>query len=229
MIHNITTIAFDADDTLWENEDYFRENEKKVWEILSEYSSYEEASKIQIQAIIDNIPLFGYGIKNFMLSTIQSLDKITNGTAPYSLVKQILDMGIEQINKPIVLMPNIIETLEYLKDKYRLVMATKGDLMEQKGKIKRSGLEHYFEHIHIMDNKDEENYSTLLKTINCPTENFLMIGNSMKSDVAPVINIGGYAIHIPYKTTWFFETIDEKITSERFLPLEKITQLREIL
>ncbi len=226
MNSNITTIAFDADDTLWVNEPYFRESEDEVANILSDYKSRDEILDILLHTNVNNIPKYGYGVKGFILNLVEAVDTITEGTASFELLKRVLQVGIKQLDMPMVLIPGVEETLQYLQDKYRLVVATKGDLQEQKAKFVKSGLSHFFSHFEVMDEKTEENYRTLLNTLNCKPENFLMVGNSLKSDILPVLNIGANAVHIPFHSTWAHELIKEEINSNR---LTKLTDIKQII
>ena len=198
---NIKVIAFDADDTLWDNENYFQETEKKFFELMEEYLPQHSAARELLRIEIKNLPLYGYGIKAFMLSMIEAAMTISNKTISVSVVEKIIDYGRELLQKPIQKLDGVDEVLENLKGRYRLVVATKGDLLDQERKLKKSGIEHYFHHTEIMSEKGEADFRKLIKHLDIPPENFLMIGNSLKSDVLPVLNIGGHAFHIPYHIT----------------------------
>ena len=222
----IKVIAFDADDTLWDNENYFQETEKKFFELMEEYLPQHSAARELLRIEIKNLPLYGYGIKAFMLSMIEAAMTISNKTISVSVVEKIIDYGRELLQKPIQKLDGVDEVLENLKGRYRLVVATKGDLLDQERKLKKSGIEHYFHHTEIMSEKGEADFRKLIKHLDIPPENFLMIGNSLKSDVLPVLNIGGHAFHIPYHITWGHEKIEYEVKHDNF---RQFTSIREIL
>jgi putative hydrolase of the HAD superfamily len=226
---NLKVIAFDADDTLWINETYFDETEQKFCGLMGDYLSHQGISKELFKIEIDNLKLYGYGIKGYILSMIEAAMKISNNTIPIEIIEKIIQYGKELLDKPIVLLDGVEETLEALKGKYKLVVATKGDLLDQRRKLHNSGLGHYFHHIEVMSDKQEIDYSDLIKRLEIPASEFFMIGNSLKSDVLPVLNIGGHAAHIPFHTTWAHEKIDHTIEHENFRSFEKITELLELL
>jgi putative hydrolase of the HAD superfamily len=226
---NITTIAFDADDTLWINEPYFREVENKFCALLEDYLPAHAVSKELYAIEIKNLPLYGYGIKAFILSMIETVLKVTDQSAPPELVQKAIDYGQEMLNKPIELLDGVEETLYLLKPKYRLVVATKGDLLDQERKLKKSGLEHLFHHIEIMSDKQEPDYLKLLRHLDCNPADFLMVGNSLKSDVMPVLAIGGHAAHVPYHTTWEHERIDVRIDHPCFYEVHSIADITAYL
>ncbi len=225
----IKVIAFDADDTLWVNEPNFQEAEKEFCTLLKGYLPGETVSSELFKTEIENLPLYGYGAKGFVLSMIETLVRITNNAASLELVQKVIDLGKGLLLKPIELLDGVEDVLVKLNGDYRLVMATKGDLLDQERKLSYSGLEKHFHHIIIMKNKKTADYVKLLKNINCEPENFLMVGNSLKSDVLPVLEIGGYAVHVPFHTTWAHEEIEEAIDNPKFLEASNITELLTIL
>ncbi|PAW94337.1 HAD family hydrolase [Mucilaginibacter sp. MD40] len=226
---NIKVIAFDADDTLWVNEPYFRASEEKFCALLSEYASQHELERELFKTEIENLALYGYGIKGFVLSMIETALKVSCNTVTSAIVEQITELGKQMLNQPIELLEGVEQVLQTLKDKYRLVVATKGDLLDQERKLKRSGLSSYFHHIEIMSEKDDANYLKLLKHLDVKADEFLMIGNSLKSDILPVLNIGGHGVHVPYHITWAHEQIEDSIDSERFRNVEHITEILDYL
>jgi putative hydrolase of the HAD superfamily len=213
---NIKVIAFDADDTLFINETYFDETEKKFCGLMEDYLSHQGISKELFTVEINNLKLYGYGIKGYILSMIEAAMTISNNTIPIEVVEKILQFGKELLQKPIVLLDGVEETLDALHGKYKLVVATKGDLLDQRRKLHNSGLGHYFHHIEVMSDKQEKDYIDLIKRLEIEPSEFFMIGNSLKSDVLPVLAIGGHAVHIPFHTTWAHEKIDHKVVHERF-------------
>lgn len=222
-LKNIEIIAFDADDTLWENENFFRDGEKQFCEILNEFQPNELIMKELFRVEVQNMEIYGYGIKAFILSLVETALLVSKKQVRPEQVEAILDIGKSMLEKEVILLDGIREVLEELSPRYRLVLATKGDLLDQERKLKKSGLMNYFHHIEVMTHKKEENYQQLLKHLDIEADQFLMIGNSLKSDILPVINLGGAAVHVPYYTTWVFEQMNpEDIKSDRFFELKKI-------
>lgn len=229
ILSNVEVIAFDADDTLFINEPYFEEAERKFCVLFEDYLSHQSLSKILFNTQIDNLPIYGYGIKGYILSMIEAAIKITNGTGSTKMMSKILEIGKELSRQPIVLLDGVEETLAQLHGKYKLVVATKGDLKDQQRKLHDSGLGNYFHHIEVMADKAELNYEKLFNRLEVQSENFLMIGNSLKSDVLPVLNCGGWAIHVPFHTTWEHERIDHEIVHNKFKSCKKISDILPLL
>jgi putative hydrolase of the HAD superfamily len=226
---NLKVIAFDADDTLFVNETYFEETEKKFCLLMSDYLSSQSLSQELLKTQVNNLPLYGYGIKGYILSMIETAIQVSDGTISPKGIHKITELGKELIQKPIELLDGVEETLAALNGKYKLVVATKGDLKDQQRKLHDSGLGHYFHHIEVMADKQEINYEKLLKRLEIEPSEFFMIGNSLKSDVLPVLNIGGYAVHVPFHTTWAHEKIEHTIVHPNFKAVEKITEILPIL
>jgi putative hydrolase of the HAD superfamily len=219
-------IAFDADDTLWVNEPYFQETEQKFCGLLEDYVPHHTAAQELYKTEIQNLALYGYGVKGFMLSMVETALRVSNNTAPLSIIEKAISYGKDLLEKPIELLDGIEEALHLLKkNNYRLVVATKGDLLDQERKLKKSGLEHYFHHIEIMSDKQEADYRSLIKHLDIAPENFLMIGNSLKSDVLPVLAIGAHAVHIPYHTTWAHEKVEHPIEHPNFRQFNSVKEL----
>lgn len=225
MKENIKVIAFDADDTLWVNEPYFQEAEKQFCALLGNYLPQDEIAKILFQTEIKNLPLYGYGAKGFLLCMIETANRISENKASSTVISEIIEIGQDLLQKPIELLKGVPETLESLKDDFQLIVATKGDLLDQERKLKNSGIEHYFQHIEIMSEKKMEDYQKLLRHLNCPPENFLMLGNSVKSDILPILELGANAGYIPYDVTWAHEQQEQTIESERFVQLQSIDEI----
>jgi putative hydrolase of the HAD superfamily len=226
---NHKTIAFDADDTLWHNEPYFDEAQAKFCDLFHDYASHQELLRMILNHQVKNLPLYGFGIKAFTLSMLETALEITQNTINGTVMQQILRIGKELLQKPVELLPNVEEVLSKMNAKHKLIVATKGDLKDQHRKLHDSGLGHYFHHIEVMSDKTEADYSKMLKRLDCNPEDFVMIGNSLKSDVLPVLNIGGIGIHVPYHTTWEYEKIDFEIKHPKFIALTDIKQVLEIL
>jgi putative hydrolase of the HAD superfamily len=197
--------------------------------MMSDYLSKQGLSQELFKTEVDNLHLYGYGIKGYTLSMIEAAMKISNNTLSVEVIAKIIDLGKELLQKPIELLDGVEETLKALKGKYKLIVATKGDLKDQQRKLHDSGLGIYFHHIEVMADKQEVNYEKLLKRLEIESKEFFMIGNSLKSDVLPVLGIGGYAVHIPFHTTWEHEKISHKVDHPNFRTVDKITDVLEIL
>jgi putative hydrolase of the HAD superfamily len=225
MYKNIKVIAFDADDTLWVNEPYFQATEREFCALLEDYLPHHEMSAELLKTEIKNIPIYGYGIKGFMLSMIETALQVTDNQIDSATLSKIIALGKAMLNQEIELLEGVEDVLQSLYGKYKLVLATKGDLLDQERKLQGSGLEKYFHHIEIMSEKDEKGYQKLIQHLDIQSDEFLMIGNSLKSDVLPVLNIGGYAYHVPYHTTWALERIETDIKHDNFKHFDKILDI----
>ncbi|WP_294244183.1 HAD family hydrolase [uncultured Chryseobacterium sp.] len=228
-MNSIHTIAFDADDTLWINEPYFQEAEAAFCRLFENDHPYPFVAGELLTTEICNLHLYGYGIKGFMLCMAETAVRISHGRAPLSLMSEILAIGHDLLQKPVELLEGVTETLNALTGKYRLIAATKGDLLDQERKLKKSGLLACFHHIEIMSDKKTEDYRKLMDHLDCRPEHFLMIGNSMKSDILPVLETGGYAAYVPYHVTWAHEQHDDTPESERFMQVKNIRELLKFL
>ncbi len=227
----IKVIGFDADDTLWLNMTYFEEIEKSYCELLKEFISAEDLSKILFKNEIKNMDIYGYGVKSFMLSMVETAITVSNYKVSNKTIEEIINMGKHLLYRPVVLLDGVEKVLNILSKKYKLIVATKGDLVDQESKLKRSGLSQYFHHVEIMSDKTEENYKEMLNHLDINPENFLMVGNSLKSDIIPVVNIGGNGVHIPFHITWQHEIVDEgKLKNiEKFVEINNINNLLDIV
>jgi len=225
----LKVIAFDADDTLFVNEPYFQETEEKFCALMSDYLSHQGLSQELFKTEIANLDLYGYGIKGYVLSMIEAAMRISSNTISIEVIEKIIVLGKDLLQKPIELLDGVEDTLKALQGKYKLVVATKGDLKDQQRKLHDSGLGAYFHHIEVMADKQEINYQKLLKRLEIEPEEFFMIGNSLKSDVLPVLAIGGHAVHIPFHTTWEHEKISHKVEHPNFRTLENISEILPLL
>ena len=223
-----STIFFDADDTLWENELFFREAEAQFIRLLEDYTTPEGVQHMLWQKQEDNIPLFGYGSKTYMIGMTDAALDLCGGHLPehiyYGVKKIVTDLAFHDFR----LIDGVIETLEALQDSYNLVVATKGDVTEQMFKYRRSGLDRYFHHCEVMENKDEKNYLELAAKHDLEPDQILMIGNSVKSDIAPVVNNGGWAIHTPHEVVWVHEMMDMP-ESDRIIEVNNIKEVVKYL
>jgi putative hydrolase of the HAD superfamily len=219
------TIFIDADDTLWENEQYVRNDEAKFIELLKDYTGPEGVQQMLWQKQEENIPLFGYGSKTYLIGMTDAAMDLCGGHLPdniyYGIKKIITELAFHELE----IIDGVVETLEALQSRYKLIVATKGDLTEQLGKFRVSGLGKYFHHCEVMENKDEKNYLELAAKHDLDPSKMLMIGNSVKSDIAPVVNIGGTAIHTPHEIVWVHEMMDMP-ESDRII---EVSEIREIL
>lgn len=230
MPNSIKVIGFDADDTLWVNEPYYRETEEKFCELLKEYLPKDKLNQELFNTEINNLELYGYGIKAFTLSLVETAIRISNAKVPASTIETIIELGKEQLNKPNHLLEGVNGVLETLRGKYKLIVATKGDLLDQERKLKNSNLLQYFHHIEIMSDKQESNYKDLLKHLEVEPNEFLMVGNSLKSDIVPILNLGGYGVYVPFHVTWQHEYHDEEeIKNDKFYKLSSIDELPKLL
>ncbi|MBT8292803.1 MAG: HAD family hydrolase [Eudoraea sp.] len=226
---NIKVVGFDADDTLWVNETYFREAEEKFAELLENYETKNKVDQELFKMEMNNLELYGYGIKGFMLSMIESAMELSNNNVPPQTITEILNLGKEMIARPVELLEGVEEVLQKLARKYRLIVLTKGDLLDQERKLERSGLTKYFHHVEVLSDKKEENYKNLLDHLEIKTNEFLMIGNSLKSDVLPIMNIGAKAVHVPFHTTWAHEHIAPEEHNNDHLTLNTLSEILKYL
>jgi putative hydrolase of the HAD superfamily len=226
---NLKVIAFDADDTLWHNEPYFDEAQERFCHLFQDFASSQEILGLILNHQIKNLPLYGFGIKAFTLSMIESALQLTNHQITGKGIEQIMAIGKDLLQKPVELLPEVENVLQQLNGTHKLIVATKGDLKDQHRKLHDSGIGHYFHHIEVMSDKTEIDYQKMLGRLEVQPDNFVMIGNSLKSDVLPVLNLNGHAIHIPYHTTWAYERIDYTIEHPNFKTIEKITEVLPFL
>ena len=217
-------IGFDADDTLWHNERLFSMTQEKFRGILKEHAS-DLVDRTLYETERKNLQMFGYGIKGFVLSMIETSIQLTNGDITGKEIEQIMDFGREMLGAPIQLLENVESVLQQLKKKYSLFLITKGDLIDQETKIARSGLSEYFDAIEILTEKDEETYLKVLEKYQIKPNHFLMVGNSLRSDVLPVLKIGGAVVYVPYEIDWAHEKASKPSESEFFHEMEQIGQL----
>lgn len=226
----ITTIAFDADDTLWHNENLFEEQHQKFCQLLSEFHDAATVEKTLFQTEMGNLERYGYGIKSFTLSSIETAIELTDGAIRADELRRIIDFGKSMLDHPVELLDGVAEVVEALSKDYRLVLITKGDLRDQERKIAQSGLAHCFEHVEVVSDKNVESYDRVFRRTGIEPRHLLMVGNSLKSDILPVLDLGGSAAHIPYHLTWAHEQVTTPPNEHsRFYELESIKQLPELL
>lgn len=224
---HIKVIGFDADDTLWVNETYFREAEIEFCELMKAYETPNKTDQELFKMEMKNLPLYGYGVKAFALSMVEMALEISNYHVSQKTIQSILNIGKNMLEKPVELLDGVEEVLKTLSKKYRLILATKGDLLDQERKLEKSGLTDYFHHIEVMSDKQDANYSKLLNHLDIKSSEFLMIGNSLKSDILPLVNLKAHAIHVPFHTTWAHEQVTENETNGK--SYKTVSSLRDVL
>lgn len=226
----IDLIVFDADDTLWHTEIHYIQAQEDVKQLLSPWGTSERIDSIVHASIIDNLPQYGYGIKAFILSLIEVAIQISGGEIGADRIEQILSIGKTMIAGEVVLRPHVIETLQSLSPTYRTMILTKGDLLDQSTKVKRSGIAQYFNMVEIVNDKTPETYAAILDKYRIEPQNFLMVGNTIRSDIHPVLAVGGTAVHIPADSTWEHEMVPDFDTSQNgFYELDHIGQLPDLI
>ncbi len=227
---NIKVIGFDADDTLWVNETYFREAEITFSKLLSQYETHNKIDQELFKVEMENLPLYGYGVKGFVLSMVEMALKISNNTISNETIDAILTIGKDMLNKPVELLEGVQVVLEVLSKTHKLILVTKGDLLDQERKLEKSNLSHYFHHIEILSDKQVVNYSKLLNHLDIKPSEFLMIGNSLKSDVLPLLELKAHAIHVPFHTTWLHEqTNNDDNKNNDYKTVKSLTDILEFL
>ena len=229
MLSQIKVIGFDADDTLWVNEPFYQEVEKEFCQIMKPYLTEKKTSEELFKTEMQNLEIYGYGAKGFLLAMIETALRATKGKITSAEINQILEIGKTLLAMPIQLLDGVENVLQKLQGKYKLILVTKGDLLDQERKLQNSGLIDYFHHIEIMSDKHENNYKKLLAHLDIQPEEFLMVGNSIKSDILPVINIGAKADHIPFEVTWQHESNHSTPDSETFITISEISKILNIL
>ena len=226
----IKVLAFDADDTLWDCQSWFDDVERRCCELLSPWATPREVSEGLVNTERKNLSLTGYGTKAFTLSLIENAVRVTREQLTGDIIQQLLDMGKELLEFPTTPLPEVEETLKRLAEqrRYRLVVFTKGELMDQEAKLQRSGLEQYFSHMETVSNKTEREYRQLCENLGVAPEQTIMIGNSFRSDIAPALAAGAWAVHIPYHVVWAMEK-SEEFPHERLRKIEHFSEILDVL
>ena len=222
----IDVIAFDADDTLWHNEPIFHATEAQFAEMLAAYHPAEWVRDRLFATEMKNLGHFGYGIKGFILSMIETAIELTEARVTGAEVQRIIQWGHEMLHHPVELLDGVRETVESLAGRYKLMLLTKGDLFDQESKLARSGLGEFFDAVEIVSTKNAATYGAIMRRHGVPPERFLMVGNSLRSDVLPALEAGAQAVHIPYELTWAHERLDEEaLAGKEFGVVETILAL----
>lgn len=225
----ITTLGFDADDTLWRNVHLFRLTEDRFADLLADYTDKGNLKERLLDAERRNVLHYGYGVKSFTLSMIETAIEVTDRQVPAEVLSQILEAGREILTEPVAPLPHVADTLRALSEDHRIVLITKGDLFDQERKITSSGLDVYFDAIEVVSEKTAETYQTLFKRHGSGADQAMMIGNSLKSDILPALNAGAYGAHVPYEITWALEEADKPENSTRFHQLDNIGKVPGLL
>ena len=229
MDARLTTIGFDADDTLWHNERFFRLTEARFTEMLGEHAPAEDVSRRLLEAEKRNLHLYGFGIKGFTLSMIETAVDVTDGRVSNDSIRQILEAGREMLQHPVEVLPGARETLKALAGRYRLVMITKGDLFDQERKLAASGLGELFNAIEIVSDKNAGTYQRIFARHGDGPERAMMVGNSVKSDIVPAIEAGSWGVHVPYEITWAMEHADAPVEHPRFRRMQHLGELAQLI
>ena len=229
-LEDIKVVAFDADDTLWDCQSWFDEVEQKCCELLKPWATAREVSEGLFSTERKNLSLTGYGTKAFTLSLIENAVRVSREQLTGDIVMRLIELGRELLLFPTTPLPEVQETLERLSQsrRYQLVVFTKGELLDQENKLKRSGLEPFFSHMETVSNKTEKEYRQLCENLGVAPEQTLMVGNSFRSDIVPALTAGAYAIHIPYHVVWELEK-SEEFPHERLKKIERFGEILDII
>jgi putative hydrolase of the HAD superfamily len=220
-------VGFDADDTLWQSEDGFRANELRFVDLVSPFAAEGIDVKAALTAVErKNLHTFGYGVKAFAISMVEAAITISGGRVPTDVIAELVEMARTQLEEPVRLLPHVPEVLAEVGAGYRLVLITKGDLVHQTHKITTSGLAHHFDHLEVVLEKDVDTYAGLLRRFGVEPHRFVMVGNSVRSDILPVMALGGHAVHVPYHLLWELEHVEH---DEKFTELASLADLPAVL
>lgn len=225
----IRTIAFDADDTLWENEQFYRLTEQEFRALLSDHADGDHLSERLLAAQKRNLKTYGFGIKGFVLSMIETAIEVTDGQVPTGAISKILAIGRDLLGHPIELLQGAGEVLDTLAGRYSLLLITKGDLFDQERKIAQSGLAEKFAAIEIVPDKNAEVYRRIFARRGTEPKSAAMVGNSLKSDIVPVLELGAWGIFVPHALTWSLEHVEAPVDHHRFRQIENLKALPELL
>jgi putative hydrolase of the HAD superfamily len=225
-VAEITTVGFDADDTLWESEAYFAVTEERFVALLSPWCASADVATALLATERSNLTHFGYGVKGFVLSMIETAIELTEGAIPGNALAEIIGWGREMMAHPVTLIDGVTEVLDELAGRFRLVVITKGDLFHQESKVAESGLGDRFETVEILSEKDERSYQRVLDRLGVEASAFAMVGNSVRSDIEPVVAIGGHGFHVPHHTTWAIESPTGQLDPDgRWVTLDSVRRV----
>jgi putative hydrolase of the HAD superfamily len=223
-------VGFDADDTLWHNENIFEHTHEQYRALLAHYHDAETVDRTLFATEMRNLELYGYGVKGFTLSAIETAIQLTAGKIRAEEIQQLIELGRKMLAHPVELLEGVSETLETLARNYRLFVITKGDLRDQERKLAKSGLSQHFERVEIVSEKNETTYANIFRRHDIPAAQFLMVGNSLKSDILPVLRLGGAGAYVPYRLTWAAERVEAMPDAEgRLFRLNTLHELPAIV
>lgn len=223
-------IGFDADDTLWHNETIFEDVHRRYRELLAHYHDAATVDRTLFATEMRNLELYGYGVKGFMLSAVETAIQLTSGKISGEEIRQLIELGRGMLAHPVELLEGVSETVTALAAEYPLYLITKGDLRDQERKLAKSGLAVHFRHVEIVSEKNDATYAAILRRHAIPAERFAMVGNSLRSDILPVLALGGIAAHVPYHITWTHERVEQMPRADgRFFALKSIRELPGIV
>ncbi|PZF78387.1 HAD family hydrolase [Aestuariivirga litoralis] len=225
----LSTIGFDADDTLWQNETFFRLTEQRFTELLSEHGAHEVISAKLLEAERRNLRFYGFGVKGFTLSMIETAVEVTNGQVSASVIGEILGFGRQMLQNPVETLPGARETLDQLAGRYRILLITKGDLFDQERKLAQSGLGDYFSAVEIVSDKTPDTYRRIFSRHGDGPERAMMVGNSLKSDIVPAIRAGSWGVYVPHELTWVLEHEEAPEAEPRFRRIASLGALPGLL
>lgn len=225
----ISTIGFDADDTLWQNETFFRLTEQRFTDLLCEHGAHEVISARLLEAERRNLRFYGFGVKGFTLSMIETAVEVTNGQVSASVIAEILGFGRQMLQNPVEALPHARETLDALAGRYRILLITKGDLFDQERKLAQSGLGDYFSAVEIVSDKTPSVYERIFTRHGDGPARAVMVGNSLKSDVVPAIRAGSWGVYVPHDLTWVLEHEEAPEADPRFRRIADLGQLPALL
>ncbi len=229
MTGNITTIGFDADDTLWHNESFFRLTQERFARLLRDYADADQLAERLAEAEVRNLGHYGFGIKGFVLSMIETAIEVTNGDVPATVIAELIGVGREMLGHPIDLLPGAEKTVIALKGAFQLVLITKGDLLDQEQKLAQSGLGKYFDAVEIVSDKTPKTYLDAFARHGNGPGSAVMVGNSLKSDIIPALQAGSWGVHVPHELTWGYERADPPVGHARFRKLSNLADLPQLL
>lgn len=229
MAHTVTTLAFDADDTLWHNERHFRMSEERFADLLKDYADPDHLAERLLAAEKKNVGHYGFGVKGFVLSMIETAIEVTEERVPARVIKELIASGQELLSYPIELMPGAGEVVEQMAGQYKLIVITKGDLLDQERKLAQSGLGEMFDGVEIVSDKTAAMYEQLFVKWSNGSSGAMMIGNSMKSDVIPAIEAGAWGVYVPSEITWALEHAEAPKESAKFREISSLHALPELL
>lgn len=225
----LTTIGFDADDTLWQNESFFRLTQDRFSALLANYAEEDHLHTQLLAAERRNLGHYGFGVKGFTLSMIETAIEVTEGRVPSLVIAEIMAAGREMLAHPIELLPHARSAVKTLARSHRVVLITKGDLLDQERKLAQSGLGDLFHGVEIVSDKTAKSYSAIFARHGTGADQAMMIGNSLKSDVLPALAAGAYGVHIPHGMTWALEHADAPQGADRFFTLSSLAELPDLV